>query len=255
MQDDLSPILFILLVYMTLDLSIVEGSVTSQIREGNDDLPSFLSRSCSHDILLAKAFLKKYWNYSANNERLPLVQLLEPINSIRDFQASKEIQELLAKKYILPLSHASYDYFRDFLCKHPFYILRSIMSKHVQARVAKVDVPPPLPRPAAWMRQDPEKQGPQDLLTLPLVKTTARPFILCRSFKNTKQRVNAMRYSPDCKTLACAMSLSTIRLWPLAQDSNHAVSKLIGHTGAIYSTDFSSGSDYLISCSADTTGK
>lgn len=94
------------------------------------------------------------------------------------------------------------------------------------------------------------------------------PSICMYTFHNTYGALNNVEFSEDGSLIAAGYSDSTIQLYnvtgnPLgvgnhqviADETNTVSKKLIGHSGPVYSTSFSSDQKYLVSCSEDRTAR
>ncbi|XBW36413.1 hypothetical protein QEN19_001992 [Hanseniaspora menglaensis] len=94
------------------------------------------------------------------------------------------------------------------------------------------------------------------------------PSICLYTFQNTNNSVTCMKISPDCKFVATGDNQSQITIYqldpstPISKESFNLnalslnnTTKLIGHSGPVYSLDFTPCGKFLITCSQDSTLK
>ncbi|ANB14143.1 Taf5p [Sugiyamaella lignohabitans] len=93
---------------------------------------------------------------------------------------------------------------------------------------------------------------------------TPLPSVCMYTFHNTHDGLNCLDFSDDSSLVAGGFSDSFVKVWSLKGDKLSSVVKddvpstskrLIGHSGPVFGTSFSSDNRYLLSCSEDNTAR
>ncbi|KAJ3189482.1 hypothetical protein HDU85_003113 [Gaertneriomyces sp. JEL0708] len=104
---------------------------------------------------------------------------------------------------------------------------------------------------------------------------TSLPSICCYTFHNTYGRLQSLSLSPDSQVIAGAFADSHVRVWNIAGGDVKASpphgpnseqtsvkgkkprssARLLGHSGPVYASSFSSDQRYLMTCSEDKTAR
>lgn len=100
-----------------------------------------------------------------------------------------------------------------------------------------------------------EAEELEDIKKRIYLTASSLPSVCFYTFLNTYDNVNCMQVSHDGSMVVCGCSDSSLKLWNLKKPGNEQwkYDKLISHSGEVYAVSFSPASDFILSCSQDTT--